>query len=131
MKETPRLTFLKKEKLTQHHLIERMFAHTHPSLTAHPIKMVYFFVEKATQSPDIQVLMLVSKRSLKNATQRNYVKRRMRESYRMNKQILIDKLSKDSSKQLVAMFIYTNKQLSSFQMINQSFIKITAKFEVH
>ena len=43
MKELPQQKFPKKEKLTLHHLIERMFSSKHPSLLAHPIRMVYFF----------------------------------------------------------------------------------------
>jgi len=49
---------------------------------------VLFFVKKGTPSGTRQVLFSVPKRKLKKAVDRNFVKRRMKEAYRLNKDLL-------------------------------------------
>lgn len=129
MKEKPNQNFPKKEKLTQHHLIERMFSSKHPSLLAHPIRMVYFFNKIQPIDPKAMVLLLVSKRNLKKATDRNLVKRHLREAYRINKVHLLDKCSTIPDKNLVVMFIYLSKEVSAFDKINQSIFKLFKSIE--
>lgn len=128
-KESPKFYFPKIEKLTQHLLIEELFSANHPSLMVFPIKMVYFF-DTHTNLPMLpKVLVLVSKRNVNKSVNRNYVKRRIREAYRLNKHILLAKLNPTIPHNLVLMFIYTQRDIAPFTQIQQSIQKIFSKIE--
>jgi len=47
-------------------------------------------IYKAVESPEIRVLMSVPKKKLRHAVDRNRVKRLLRETYRLNKHILLE-----------------------------------------
>lgn len=93
MKSTPlatfdNTTFPKCEHLKSKSSIDKMFTKG-KSVFVFPYKVYYTLsenVEKASTPP--QVLFSVSKRSFKNASDRNRVKRQLKESYRLNKVIL-------------------------------------------
>jgi ribonuclease P protein component len=66
----------------------------------------------------------VSKRNFKKAVDRNYFKRVLRETYRLNKHILIDNLDKPYS----FMFFYQTKDRLSYEEINTKTIQLFEKF---
>ncbi len=49
---------------------------------------VMFWVEEGLEESPNQVLFSVSKKKIKKATGRNYIKRRLKEAYRLNKSLL-------------------------------------------
>lgn len=49
---------------------------------------VQFFVKKQSGDGTPKVLFSVSKKKIKKAVDRNFIKRRMKEAYRLNKQLL-------------------------------------------
>jgi ribonuclease P protein component len=57
------------------------------SFFLYPFKIVFWVVEGLEESPN-QVLFSVSKKKIKKATGRNYIKRRLKEAYRLNKSLL-------------------------------------------
>jgi ribonuclease P protein component len=56
-----------------------------------PVRVVYL-IEPKTDEVNASVLVNVPKKRFKRAVKRNRLKRLMREAYRLNKQILIEKL---------------------------------------
>ncbi|WP_316929264.1 ribonuclease P protein component [Cyclobacterium qasimii] len=75
---------------------------------------------------DNQLLVSVSKKKLKNATDRNYIKRRVKEAYRLNKHLLP---STQGSKKLIAL-IYVSNDLMGYHDISPKVIKVLRKVPV-
>jgi ribonuclease P protein component len=70
-----------------------------------------------------QVLFSVSKKKIRKAVNRNFVKRRIKEAYRLNKHLLDAPLNK---KKLIAL-IYVSSDLDSFQKIQPRVQKVLKK----
>lgn len=79
--------FRKKERLCGEIRTARLFADG-KGFIVYPVRIVYRKSEKAEASP-VQVLISVPKKKLKLATDRNRVKRKIREVYRQHKQELL------------------------------------------
>ena len=113
--------FSKAERLHSKKLIETLFKDG-KSFFVHPFKVI-FMITSVETSPPVSVLISVSKRNVKNATDRNRVKRLIREAYRLNKNQLSNHVSiKD--KQLVIGLIYTGRTILPFAQIESKIILI-------
>jgi ribonuclease P protein component len=69
----------------------------------------------------VQVLMSVPKYNFHKAVDRNLVRRRMREAYRLNKQLLYDNLA-GTSIQLYFSITYTSKEIVPYDQIETKII---------
>jgi ribonuclease P protein component len=72
----------------------------------------------------IKMGVSVSKKNFKKAVDRNYFKRILRETYRLNKHILIDNLDKPYA----VMLFYQTKDRLSYDEINTKTIQLFEKF---
>jgi len=96
------------EKLKIRKQIELLFAQG-KSISSFPVKVFYLPVEHTPEHP-VQVGVGVSARNFKKAVDRNTIKRRMREAYRLHKLPLHDHLI--TNQKSVAVFIlWIDKQL--------------------
>lgn len=80
---TTRLTFSKAERLTGKTNIERLFAEG-KTINEYPLRIIYRVPEEAFAFP-VRLLIAVPKRKFKNAADRNRIRRRIREAYRLNR----------------------------------------------
>ena len=82
-------TFPKKEHLCGEIRINKLFVEGSAFMT-YPLRVVYRI---STEKSDVPVIVMVAapKKRFKRAVKRNRLKRLMRESYRLNKSILIEK----------------------------------------
>lgn len=90
--------------------------------TAFPIRLIYLLcdVEDSDTTP-IKCAFSVPKRIFKKAVDRNILKRKMREAYRLNRLELKEKLKKDN-KQLLLTFVYTAKDVHPYSEIEDKII---------
>jgi len=114
-------TFNKSERLHSKKLIIKLFEEG-KSFFSYPFKVIY--LEQKSDNPGtVQLLVSVSRRNFKKATDRNKVKRLIRESYRKNKPQLYDQRSA-SDKQLLIGLIYTASTIISYAEIEKKIILI-------
>ncbi|MCD6179738.1 MAG: ribonuclease P protein component [Bacteroidales bacterium] len=106
-------TLNKKERLNSKINIHRLFEHG-SSFFSYPFKVYYNFEEIQEVSPRASVLFSIGKKQFKLAVDRNRIKRLCRESYRLNKSLLLDILEEKHIKAEVA-FVYVGKTIPDFQ----------------
>jgi ribonuclease P protein component len=114
-----RFFFRKNEKLTSEKDIDLLFKDGMSSFI-HPIKVL--FITSTNQPPECKVLITAPKRYLKTAVERNLVKRRIREAYRLNSTCFKNKLLEKNIGASIA-FIYSSSKIVSFKKIEMIMIK--------
>lgn len=82
----PRFRFTKEERLSSKKLIEELFERG-SSFSLHPFRVLYLANPEPAAATH-QVLISVPRKNFKKAVQRNLIKRRIRETYRLNKSVL-------------------------------------------
>lgn len=105
----------KSERLYLRKEINLLFS-KNSSFVCYPIRVLYKVQpsEKDVENPSI--LVSVSKRNFKRANKRNYIKRVLRESYRLNKNELVD-FAKSKNLSLHVAFLFIGKELPDFKQI--------------
>ncbi len=114
----PCFSFQKNERLCSKKIIDKLFAEG-KTVFAYPLKFVYLETGLTTKTP-AQAGFAVSKKSFKKAIQRNLIKRRMREAYRLNKQAFYGDLNE---KQVAVFFIFTGKEIADYVVIESAIKK--------
>ena len=115
-------TYPKSEKLKSKKTIGLLFSEGQ-SVSKYPLRLVY--VENTLENEElIKFGVSVSKKYFKNAVDRNYLKRVLRECYRLNKNIIQESVDKP----MAMMFFYQSKEVLSYQEINEKTIRLFEKF---
>lgn len=118
-----KFTYPKEERLKSKIKIGLLFSDGQ-SVSKYPLRLVYFEGAVGTDA-QTQMGVSVSKRNFKRAVDRNYFKRVLRETYRINKAVLLDGLEKPYS----FMLFYQTKERLSFDEINTKTIQLFEKFK--
>jgi ribonuclease P protein component len=98
----------KEERLSWKRYIDLLFEKGH-SFIAFPLRIVYLQVEQPMLAP-VSMMVSVPKKKIKRAVGRNYIKRQVRETYRLRKYELIDDLAATGQSILLA-FLYLDKAM--------------------
>ena len=121
-----KFTYPKTEKLKSKITIDLLFSKG-KSVSKYPLRLVfvesdYGIAEGSEQK--IKMGVSVSKKYFKHAVDRNYFKRVLRETYRLNKHLLVENLDKPYA----FMFFYQTKDRLSYEEINTKTIQLFEKF---
>ena len=116
-------TFKKEERLCNKKLIDQLF-HSGSSFLCYPFKASWLIVDDDVQAVPAQLLISVSKRRYKLAVDRNLVKRRLREAYRLNKQQHLYELLSASNKKIIISIGYIGKQIEAYELFNKKMLKL-------
>jgi ribonuclease P protein component len=118
-------TFKKEERLCNKKLIDELF-HNGSSFLCYPFKASWMLVSDSQQVP-VKIVLAVSKKRFKKAVDRNLIKRRMREAYRLHKQqYLYDQLN-STDKQIVLSLGYIGKEIAPFDFTQKKMLKLFAQ----
>lgn len=104
-------TFKKAERLSKETLIQELFEKG-SSFYFYPFKVLHL-PHPDSGSPVNEVLFTVPKRQFKRAVDRNTIKRRMREAYRLNKSEM------NAPRKLLIAYIYTAKTILPSETLQQ------------
>jgi ribonuclease P protein component len=109
-------TFHKEERLCSQKIIGELFT-SGESFLSYPLKVV-FLKSDSPESYPAQAAFTVSKRNFKHAVQRNLLKRRMREAYRLNKTNFYQELASQKL-QIAIMFVFIGKDVVEYPAIEK------------
>ncbi|WP_462249584.1 ribonuclease P protein component [Ferruginibacter sp.] len=122
MENKQRYTLGKNDKLKSRKAIEQLFKEG-KSFSVFPFRVLYLEAPPGSLTKNnLQTAFSVSKKHFKKAVDRNRIKRLIREAWRLQKNILSDKIN-IRNKNLAVFIIYTGNELPEYELI---FEKITA-----
>ena len=115
-------TFKKEERLCNKKLIDKLF-HNGSSFLCYPFKASWLLVDETAEIP-VQVLFSVSKKRYKRAVDRNLIKRRAREAYRLNKQQHLYDLLANANKKIIFSIGYIGKEIEPYPVMEKKMLKL-------
>ena len=115
-------TYPNPEKLKSKTTIDALFSEG-KSVSKYPLRLVYVENTK-TNAEGLKMGVSVSKKYFKKAVDRNYFKRILRETYRLNKAILLE----NNDKNYAFMFFYQTKERLSYTEIELKTKQLFQKF---
>src|ERR1035437_4823720 len=118
-------SFPKSEHLCLKSTFDQLFESGH-SFYCHSLKIVWF--AKQEEKSSFQIAFTVSKRHFKKAVDRNFLKRRMREAFRLNNQTFKQQLT-ELNLAVSFIFIYTRKERKEYHEIEENVIHSLLKLE--
>lgn len=108
----------KEERLRSKKLFEQLFDEG-KSFLVYPLKVVWLEFN-SPESARIKAAFAVSRKLYKKAVERNLIKRRMREAYRLNKHRL-SCIETSAGKAVV--FIYIGREIPEYQLLEKAVVR--------
>ncbi|MGB0916584.1 MAG: ribonuclease P protein component [Flavobacteriales bacterium] len=109
-----RYTFGKKEKLCSKLVIDELFR-SGKSFKTYPLRVIYNPLEESDSTA--KLLISVPKKRFGKAVSRNRIKRLIRETYRLNKNDLVEKWQADG-KYFALAFVYIGNDIPKYEDLN-------------
>ena len=118
-------TFTKEERLCSKKSLDLLFRKG-SSFLCYPFRVTYLLVEQLHPYP-AQVVISVAKKRYRHAVDRNLIKRRIRESYRLQKQKLLYLPLKQQGKLLLLSIQYVGKQIYLYSFFEKKMKQMLMK----
>jgi ribonuclease P protein component len=118
-------TFKKEERLCNKRLIDGLF-HNGSSFLCYPFKVSWIAAPEG-ETVTAQVLFAVAKKRYKRAVDRNLIKRRMREAYRLAKQDHLYRHLISVNKPIILSIGYIGKEIEEYAMMEKKMQKALAQ----
>ena len=112
-------SFKKEERLCNIKLIEKLY-HDGSSFLVYPFRIVWL-PEDLNSGLPVQVLISVPKKKFKRATDRNLIKRRIREIYRLHKSEDLYPFLNEHSVKLLLAINYIGKEIADYNFMEKKF----------
>ena len=104
-------TLSKNERIKSKKLFEQLFEKG-SSVSNYPVKLIYLRLDNE-QDAQFKIAVVAPKRNFKNAVKRNRIKRLLREVYRLNKNLLFNKIEGN----FALVFLYIGKEMPDYQFV--------------
>ena len=118
-------TLNNKERIKSRKQLETLFGGGKSrSMVAFPVRLVYMTNDCTSDTPQLMMMVSVSKGHFKHAVKRNRVKRQIREAYRLNKHILAPATEKLEGKTLSMGFIWLSDELMPTERVEKSVVNL-------
>ncbi|MFN8206821.1 MAG: ribonuclease P protein component [Bacteroidales bacterium] len=117
--------FKKYERLTGEKRIDALFAGG-ASFSSFPFRVVWSVAKREDEGSPVKILFSIPKRIFGKAHDRNLMRRRIREAYRLNKEPLFQLMAIDMEKQLLMAVVFTGKELLDYGQVEPRVIKMIA-----
>jgi ribonuclease P protein component len=115
-------TLKRSEKLKSSRIIGELFS-SGDTITVLPIKLFWKLNPVSDQSIPAKIAVTVPYKNFKKSVERNLIKRRIREAYRLNKHNLYNLLH-EKKFNLIFVFLYLPKNIHSYHEIEDGVIRI-------
>jgi len=112
--------FTKEERLCSKKLLDKLF-HSGSSFLIYPFRIVHL-KEPLADSLSAQVVIGVPKRKFKKSVDRNLIRRRIREAYRLNKELSLYAVLRDNNVQILFSINYVGKEILSYSVIEKKLL---------
>lgn len=119
-------TFKSSERLKSKLVLEQVYE-TGTLVKAYPLKLKYLELD-LIKGGAVQIVISIPKRIVKNATDRNRIRRQLNEIYRANKDTLIQ-IYEQKQKTLALFLIYTSKEKQTFDHLEKKLKELISKLE--
>jgi len=113
-------SFSKQERICNRNDFQKLLSEGQ-SFYCYPFRCMYLWNE--TTSFSVRIAISVSKKKIKKAVDRNKIKRLIRESYRLEKEILYQKYL-NTAQSMDIFIIYTETKIFSFYFIRKKIIEL-------
>ena len=120
-------TFRKQERLTSLKTIEKLFTEGNV-FVLHPYRV--FWLRNEDQENCLKIAISVPKKRFKKAVDRNLLKRRTREAFRIQKHELTESLQLNQLK-LSVFLVYINDTIVEFSFLEKQMLQVLQKLNNH
>ena len=121
-------TFKKEERLCNKKLIDGLY-HNGSSFLCYPYKVSWSVIDSG--SVPAQVVFGVAKKRYKTAVDRNLIKRRMREAYRLLKQQFLYHHLHTANKKLLLSISYIGTEIADYAFMEKKMLKLFIQLSEH